>query len=100
MRTLEEYKAEYIASQATGCMGSGSYLTYAHSQGYEYVEVLNWGSSAGDWQFLVSKDEIEWKILFQENNYPQQGFSHSISDDTFWGTFEEVCEQVEQVYTY
>ncbi len=81
-------------AQATGCFGADSYLQFAKEQGYKHIEVLNWCSSAGDWQFLVSKDVHEWRILCQENNYPRAGFSYSISKEMFEGTLEEVEELV------
>mgnify|MGYP001610099702 FL=1 len=87
-----------IEEQATGCIGANSYKDYARDQGYTRVEVLNWCSSAGDWQFIVSKDGTEWRILDQTNNYPRQGFSHSISDEVFYGTPEEVYAEIEARY--
>lgn len=83
-----------VAEQATGCRGAGSYLEYAYAHGYPIVETLNWTSSAGDWQFLVSKDGNEWRILFQENNYPRPGFSHSIDERVWYGTLEEVVNDI------
>ena len=87
-----------VEVQATGCYGASSYREFAHKNGYKFVEVLDWSSSAGDWQFLVSKDEYEWKILSQENNWPRPGFSHFLSGETFYGTFEEVCNEVAFMY--
>ncbi len=84
------------AVSATGCGGANSYLAYAKASGFRYVEVLNWCSSAGDWQFIVSKDGDEWFVLFQENNYPRPGFSHSVSEDSFFGTKEEAMEYFSQ----
>lgn len=80
-----------VAEQATGCRGAGSYAQYAEQRGFTHIEVLNWGSSAGDWEFLVSKDGEVWYILSQENNYPRLGFSHHIDMETpYVGSFEEV----------
>ncbi len=73
----------------TGCHGANSYLDYAKANGYTNVEVLNWSSSAGDWQFIISKDGHEWHVLFQENNYPRAGFSHHVSDEPVIGTSQE-----------
>ena len=87
-----------IEEQATGCINAGSYKEFAEEQGFKYVEVLNWMSSAGDWQFLVSRDGDEWYILEQVNNYPRQGFSHHVLDEMFLGTVAEVCEQIEAMY--
>ncbi len=80
------------AVSATGCGGANSYLAYAKANGFRYIEVLNWCSSAGDWQFLVSKTGKVWKILSQDNNYPRSGFSHYISEESFCGTKEEALE--------
>ena len=86
----------YLAAEsATGCKGANSYEDYAEARGYKHIEVLNWSSSAGDWQFIVSKDGIEWHVLDQENNYPRPGFSHSISEETWYGTADEVLAQIQ-----
>ena len=87
--------------QATGCIGADSYKKYARKKGYKHVEVWNWSSSAGDWQFPVSKDGNEWHMLVQENNYPRAaGFSHSIVSDTIpfplFGTKDEVMQQLKE----
>jgi hypothetical protein len=86
-----------IEEQATGCMNAHSYKAYASQHGFTHVEVLNWCSSAGDWQFLVSKNKRgPWYVLFQENNYPRAGFSHSINlDRPYFGTLKSVYKQIE-----
>lgn len=86
------------AEQATGCAGARSYIDFAESQGYKFLEVLDWSSSAGDWAFIVSKDGKEWHVLTQTNNYPKPGFSHSIGDEVFVGTAEEVFEEINILY--
>ena len=87
-----------VEEQATGCVGANSYKQYARDRGYTHIEVLDWTSSAGDWQFLVSKDGHEWFVLFQENNYPRgPGFSHQIDEGfPFIGTLEEVYKEIEE----
>jgi len=85
-----------IEEQVTGCRGAHSYKDYARERGYMHVEVLNWGSSAGDWQFLVSRDGHEWQILFQENNYPRAGFSHSIEPRVYYGALDDVSKEIEE----
>ena len=89
-----------VEEQATGCMGAHSYRDYAREQGYKYCEVLNWTSSAGDWQFLVSNNKRgPWYVLQQDNNYPRPGFSHSIDKGhPFYGTLNSVYKQVEALY--
>jgi hypothetical protein len=83
--------------QMTGCNASG-YREAARKMGFDRVEVLNWTSSAGDWQFLVSKDGEIWQVLSQENNWPRAGFSYYLGDEIFAGTLEDVYEQVEAMY--
>jgi len=86
-----------IEETATGCVGADSYKGFAERLGYSHVEVLNWTSSAGDWQFIVSKDGRRWRILFQENNYPRgPGFSHTLGDEEYEGTAAEVFGILEQ----
>lgn len=84
----------FAAESATGCAGAGSYLAFAKKAGFKYLEVLNWSSSAGDWQFIVSRDGSEWYILEQTNNYPWPGFSHLIDTTPFFGTAEEVINEL------
>jgi hypothetical protein len=83
---------------STGCNGAKSYLQYAKEHGYEFIEVLDWCSSAGDWQFAISKDGENWQILDQTNNYPRPGFTHTISDEVWQGTAKEVVNQIFQTY--
>ena len=88
--------AVLFAPEATGCAGSSTYLRFARNKGYRYIEVLNWCSSAGDWEFLVSKGGKTWRVMFQTNNYPRPGFSHFISEEKFVGTKEEALEYFSQ----
>lgn len=81
-----------VEIEATGCLGADSYRAWAKEHGFEYVEVLNWCSSAGDWQFIVSQDGEYWQVLQQENNYPRPGFSHYLDDTVFVGTATEALE--------
>ena len=88
-----------IAEQFTGCRGAGNYQDYARSKGYKFVEVLDWSSSAGDWQFIISKDNEIWQILSQSNNHPNPGFSYEISEEEFFGSAEEVLKQITDMYS-
>lgn len=88
-----------VAEQATGCRGAGSYRQFAEQQGFKYIEVLNWCSSAGDWQFIASKDGNEWRILEQTNNYPRAGFSHQLSDEVYYGNAADVLNEILADYT-
>lgn len=78
------------AESATGCQGANSYLVFAEEQEFKHLEVLDWSSSAGDWSFIVSRDGLNWQILYQENNYPRPGFSHSLSEESYEGSATEV----------
>lgn len=98
-REIEAWQGSMMAEQATGCRGAGGYLDYAHAQGYTKVEVLNWCSSAGDWQFIVSKDGHEWYIMWQENNYPRgPGFTRAVGEVPYYGTAEEVVNHIAELY--
>ena len=87
-----------IEEQFTGCVGAHSYRDFAHKRGYTHIEVLDWTSSAGDWQFIISKDGRRWHVLYQENRYPHHGFSHSIESRTYHGTAAEVLEELYTEY--
>ncbi len=83
--------------QATGCEGADTYHSFALKNGFRYIEVLDWSSSAGDWQFLVSTNGNLWYILSQTNNYPRPGFTHTLDSVPWYGTLEEVYKQIEEV---
>jgi hypothetical protein len=88
-----------VAEQATGCRGAGGYMVYAKNQGYKFIEVLDWSSSAGDWIFIVSVDGDEWYIMWQENNWPYPGFSWDVDKTrVFFGSAEEVMEEISQAW--
>lgn len=80
--------------QATGCRGAGDYAVWAEEQGYPYCEVYDWTSSAGDWTFIVSKDQHTWYIMYQVNNWPCPGFTRTIDENPYYGTPEEVLERL------
>lgn len=95
LMSLEAARGAVIADAATGVGGAGGYHQYAMDQGYEFIEVVDWSSSAGDWSFLVSKDEYQWSVMVQTNNWPQPGFTRTIYDgdeDLYYGTAEEVLD--------
>lgn len=83
-----------LAEQTTGCAGAGDFAKWARARGYPHCEVLNWCSSAGDWQFVVSEDGKVWFPMTQENNYPQgPGFTREVHKlRGFEGTAEEALE--------
>lgn len=95
MKTQNKYiNVPEAAEEATGCIGANSYRDYAKKLGYKFIEVLNWCSSAGDWQFIISKDGKLWQILDQTNNYPRIGFAHSVDETIYRGTSDEVLEEI------
>ena len=83
-----------ICEQATGCIGAGDYRQWAQEQGYQYCEVLDWTSSAGDWTFIVSEDGNCWYVMWQENNWPRVGFTREVGSIPFYGTLKEVIEAI------
>ena len=89
-----------MCEQATGCSGAGDYRGWALLQGYKHCEVVDWGSSAGDWSFIVSKDGETWQMMWQTNNYPRPGFTRDIATGdqwTFHGTKEDAFAQIAQL---
>lgn len=88
----------FVDAQATGVKEAGNYREYAEKHGYKFIEVLNWSSSAGDWEFIISKDGKEWQILSQTNNFPRAGFSYHIDSELFYGTADEVLKQIVEMY--
>ena len=54
--------------------GAGSYKTILKRLGFAKVDVLNWSSSAGDWQFSVRGGYV-----CQENRWPYCGFKYSFT---------------------
>ena len=98
-QAIMELVEQYAAEQATGCEGAGDYGNYAKANGYDYCEVLDWTSSAGDWTFIVSKNGHEWRVMSQENNYPWgSGFTRGIEERMFYGTAEEVLAEIIALY--
>ncbi len=66
---------------------------WAEQQGYPYCAVLDWTSSAGDWSFIISKDNDVWYIMTQTNNWPLAGFNREIDfDHPYFGTSDEVLQ--------
>lgn len=93
------WNAMVVAEQSTGCQGAGGYMAFAKEQGYGFIEVLDWTSSAGDWTFIVSKDGAKWFIMCQENNWPGAGFTRMIDlDKWFIGTAENVLELIYEMW--
>lgn len=85
-----QFSETIVCEQATGCAGAGDFRRWAESQGYSHCEVFDWTSTAGDWTFLVSRDGIEWRFMFQRNNYPRAGFARTIEDSpVFYGSPQE-----------
>lgn len=90
---------QMMSEQATGCPGAGDYREWARRQGYPHLEVLNWSSSAGDWEFLVSKDGNQWVIMSQTNRWPRPGFDRHIDTSrVFHGTAQAAVAQIEEMW--
>lgn len=83
---------EAMAEAATGCLGVGDAPTEAKRLGFPMIAMLDTSSSAGDWDFLVSKDEESWQIFSQRNNYPDPGFSYTLSEEVYRGSLSEIYE--------
>jgi hypothetical protein len=65
--------------------GAGSYTELARALGWEVERVLDWTSSAGDWQILLSIPEKGQRVLVQTNRYPYHGFKYTVlSEDLTW----------------
>jgi hypothetical protein len=94
---LDMQRQQYEVA-ATGCLSIGGYRQYARKRGYKHVRALQNSSSAGDWEFIVSKNGIEWYVMRQENRWPRAGFERHIEDQPFFGTAEEVLEQIYELY--
>lgn len=58
--------------------GAGSYDEAFKALGFDRVDVFEWGSSAGDWSFMLH-DKEGWRAGFQENRYPYHGFRYSVA---------------------
>jgi len=87
---LREYLESLTEVRAAGCSGAGGYREAFRKMGFQYLEVLDQTSSAGDWTFIVSNNKEDWHLAWQENNWPRAGFSYSIDLDTVReGTAEE-----------
>lgn len=76
-------------------VGSGDFHKEFETMGFPKVEVVQQMSSAGDWDFIVSKTGNKWFLASRENRFPRGGFNYYVSkDDLFKGNAEEVLTQV------
>ena len=73
--------------------GAGSYDDVFRSLGFTEVEVVEQGSSAGDWSFGV-RDGAEgpWHYASQDNRYPYHGFKYRVDFDSSFPSFEALCK--------
>lgn len=55
--------------------GAGSFREVFNKLGYKKVDVYEWGSSAGDWTFILNG-----KYACQENRYPYHGFRYGLCE--------------------
>jgi hypothetical protein len=70
---------QLMAEQFTGCLGAGDYQLWAKKHGYPRVAAVDWTSSSGDWEFLVSRDGWAWHPMTQTNNHPEAGFTRQVN---------------------
>ena len=92
---VNELQERCAAVLATGCRGSADYREWARQKGFLFLEIFDWTSSAGDWSFLVSRNGKKWYMMFQENNFPQPGFTRTIDTSKYWkGTAEKVIAEI------
>jgi hypothetical protein len=95
METINETIESDLCEQMTGCDNAGRYRDFARSKGFQFCEVYDWTSSAGDWTFIVSKDQIEWFVMSQTNNWPRPGFTREIDYTLpFYGRAEDVLTEI------
>jgi hypothetical protein len=71
--------------------GAGSYIKVFKNLGFIEVKVIDWTSSAGDWNFGV-KDRNGWRVAFQNNRYPYLGFKYCVNSEHF-ETFEDILNE-------
>lgn len=91
LKTNEQIAAEF----ATGIEGAGDYRQVAGDLGFNYLKVLDWTSSAGDWTFIVSQDGKSWYVMSRENNWPSTGFTYYVNtDEAYIGTAEEAMKEI------
>jgi len=95
---MKKLREKAICEQATGVRGAGDFRAVFEAKGYPHLEILNWTSSAGDWEFLISKDGEIWHIAGQTNRWPRSGFEYWIDDEIFEGTSSEVLEFVSNMW--
>jgi hypothetical protein len=88
----EVLSIEAMAEAATGCLGAGDAPAEAKKLGFPIITILDTSSSAGDWDFLVSRDNESWQIFSQRNNYPNPGVSYTLGEEIYRGSLSEVYE--------
>ena len=81
---------------AVPCAGAGSYMEVFQLLGFFEVKAIQTGSSAGDWTFAV-KDDLGWRLAYQENRYPYHGFKYAIDMEQYVGyeRFEDLVRDLE-----
>lgn len=72
--------------------GAGSYdKVFCDILGYDEVKVVNWTSSAGDWDFGIREGKL-WRMASQNNRYPYYGFRYCINEHDEFDSFEELIK--------
>jgi hypothetical protein len=72
--------------------GAGSYEAVAKALGFGEVRVINWTSSAGDWQFGALVDGA-WHFFWQENRFPCHGYRYRLDHERGYDSFEDMCKE-------
>lgn len=75
--------------------GAGSYREFFTRMGFTEIKTIDHTSSAGDWCFGVKYPTGVWIVAFQENRYPRHGFNYSLQSQFEAGSFEDLCQILE-----
>ena len=99
--SVKEAKRRIYANEevAVPAAGAGSYDEVFSKLGFSEVELIESGSSAGDWTFGV-KDNFGWRVAYQENRYPYFGYRYYINTKDFYGytSFEDLMQALKKCY--
>jgi hypothetical protein len=95
-----EFHERQHEAEATGVPAVSNYREFARQNGFPYIKVFDWTSSAGDWTFIVSRDGRLWQVLSQTNRFPSRGFDYYLSPRVYEGTADEVMQQLAAEYSF
>lgn len=93
--SITDAQMKVICEQATGIIGAGDYQEVFEKMDYPYLEILDWTSSTGDWQFIVSRDGKTWYVAGQDKGWSRSGFDYWVDEEhPFYGNVDEVLEML------